>query len=650
MILDHSILQLLSVVDKDLETFTQKITFGAVEISIKKQNEEQYSKIEYLQNSLQHVKTIVNNFQKNIVNQSNINQVQKINFNSLQQFTNQFTYSYNDMKAIQIQSVEDSQIEISQIEKFLNYTIYRYILILCYYTITVETLNNLPKALETESYFRSIEGSFINKLYYMLQTSIGRSIELFYIIKQKMNHFLKISSTKFHRDNLSDLFYKEIPAFANSFCHNELLPTLTKINRVQSFDFIGIATTRNKITNPVSFILGLPSYMLNNELQRKVTFINSMNNKSLSKFGNLIESFPRKFLNGNAIECFNLLHMFLNDQNRIDDTSIDIIKETQSFVKEQNSIKLVSEEKPSYLVRYWPIGLLAVMNGPKLIMLTWQSRYQIITFFQRNVLDFIRGLFYNWIWIPIKDIWATVRHDDGSEIAMMSNGTLDSEMNSLCRMVIKIVKDNNPKYVETIGENVLIDQIIHGDLDEFMKIYENELNNPIRNIFTGKLIRSILIQVQKTKVDGSLALNGIDKMLKSQQLVFGIMALSPATFVIYLTMNSLTRLIKLGNIWSNVSHYKKQVSKSLNNIERLLNYENFEKEAENNDDLENINHALLIMEISDLSVNGSLIVPKDRKDEWVRDIGDLVNTGLSNKAKLNVVNRIYHAYSRYFIS
>lgn len=650
MILDHSILQLLSVVNKDLETFTQKVTLGTVEVSIKKQNEEQYAKIEHLQNSLQHVKTIVDNFQKNIVNQSNVNQVQKINFNNLQQITNRFTYSYNDMKVIQNLNVDGSQIEVSQIEDFLNFTIYRYILILCYYTITAETLTNLPKALETESYFKSIEVSFVNKLYYMLQTSIGRFIELLHLLKEKLDHFLKVSSTKFHGDNLSDLFSKDIPTFATNFCCNELLPTLTKINRVQSFDFIGISTSRNKITNPISFVFGLPGYLLNNELQRKIQFINSMNNDSLTKFGNLIDSFPKEFLNGNVIECFNLLQSFLNDQNKLSDNSSDIIEGTQSFVKEQNSIQLITAEKPNALVRYWPIGLITIMNGPKLITLTWQSRYQIINFLQRNVIDFVRGLFHNWIWIPIKDIWATVRHDDGSEIAMMSNGTLDSEMNSLCRMVIKIMKDNNPQYVETIGETVLVDQIMHGDLDEFMKIYEKELNNPIKNIFTGKLIRSILIQVQKTKVDGSLALNGIDKMLKSQQLVFGIMALSPATFAIYLTINSLMRLIKLGNIWSNVSYYKKQVSKSLNNIERLLNYEKFDKDSDSDDHLRNINHALLIMEISDLSINGALVVPRDRKEEWTRDISDLVNTSLSNKAKLNVINRIYHAYSRYFIS
>ena len=39
----------------------------------------------------------------------------------------------------------------------------------------------------------------------------------------------------------------------------------------------------------------------------------------------------------------------------------------------------------------------------------------------------------------------------------------------------------------------------------------------------GNLVRALLIQVQKTKVDVELAVNGIDALLKSQELVFGYM-------------------------------------------------------------------------------------------------------------------------------
>jgi nuclear-control-of-ATPase protein 2 len=37
----------------------------------------------------------------------------------------------------------------------------------------------------------------------------------------------------------------------------------------------------------------------------------------------------------------------------------------------------------------------------------------------------------------------------------------------------------------------------------------------------GDLVRALLIQIQKTKVDVEIAIGGIDALLKSQELVFG---------------------------------------------------------------------------------------------------------------------------------
>ncbi|SMN17940.1 similar to Saccharomyces cerevisiae YPR155C NCA2 Protein involved in regulation of mitochondrial expression of subunits 6 (Atp6p) and 8 (Atp8p) of the Fo-F1 ATP synthase [Maudiozyma saulgeensis] len=669
MILDQSILQLIQVVDRDLELFTQRIALGATDISLnnnidKDNNDnEKYSQIENSQHVLQQLKSLVDGFQRNIsteTNSSNNNQIQKIDFDNIRNFTKQLSLSttskgnITNLKPIKISSI-DSNLRITEINQFINYTISRYILILCYYSVTAETLRRLPKAIETEKYFKTIENSFINKLFYLLQTSVGKSLKLFKLIQKKLNHCFEVSKTKnIYNKGLSRFSFKQISEFANTFCSKELLPSLNKISKVQNFDFVGIPSSRTRISNPVKFMFGLPGYLVNNELQTKTQMITNLNQNTMAKFGKLIQSFPKEFANDNLIKCFDILEKFLKEFNikdkfvkNVEVSPFNVLESTQCFVKESNSIQMVSSKKPSLIVRYWPIGLFVVLNGPGFVWFAWESRFKVINFLQKNVIQFVKGLFYNWVWVPIKDIWATVRHDEGSEIAMMSNGTLDSEMNSLCRMVIQLMKDNNPTYVNIIGENVLTDQIMHGNLDEFMKIYENELNSPIKNIFTGKLIRSILIQVQKTKVDGSLALNGIDKMLKSQQLVFGILALSPATFVIYLTINYLVKLIRLGNIFSNIKHYKEEVSQSLNNVERLLNYQDFEIDDEN---LKYINHALLIMEISNLSSNGSVVVPKSRKYEWNRDIGELINIKFSNTAKLNVVNRVYHTYSRYFLT
>jgi nuclear control of ATPase protein 2 len=47
----------------------------------------------------------------------------------------------------------------------------------------------------------------------------------------------------------------------------------------------------------------------------------------------------------------------------------------------------------------------------------------------------------------------------------------------------------------------------------------------------GDLVRALLIQVQKTKVDVEVAIGGIDSLLKSQELVFGLVGLTPGLLI-----------------------------------------------------------------------------------------------------------------------
>jgi nuclear-control-of-ATPase protein 2 len=60
-----------------------------------------------------------------------------------------------------------------------------------------------------------------------------------------------------------------------------------------------------------------------------------------------------------------------------------------------------------------------------------------------------------------------------------------------------------------------------GDLTPVLKAYEKDMQKPVWGAIRGKLITSLLIQIQKTKVDVEVAMGGIDSLLKSQELVFG---------------------------------------------------------------------------------------------------------------------------------
>lgn len=46
----------------------------------------------------------------------------------------------------------------------------------------------------------------------------------------------------------------------------------------------------------------------------------------------------------------------------------------------------------------------------------------------------------------------------------------------------------------------LSSKIREGDLTPVLKIYEEDIKSPLKNALTGTLVRSLLIQIQKTKV------------------------------------------------------------------------------------------------------------------------------------------------------
>jgi len=98
---------------------------------------------------------------------------------------------------------------------------------------------------------------------------------------------------------------------------------------------------------------------------------------------------------------------------------------------------------------------------------------------------------------PTKKVIGTIRHDEESEVSILSKRSLEGDRASLERMVVE------------------------GDLTLVLRAYEKDMQKPLLGTIRGNLIRALLIQVQKTKVDVEVAMSGIDSILKSQELLFG---------------------------------------------------------------------------------------------------------------------------------
>jgi nuclear control of ATPase protein 2 len=116
----------------------------------------------------------------------------------------------------------------------------------------------------------------------------------------------------------------------------------------------------------------------------------------------------------------------------------------------------------------------------------------------------------------------TIRHDEDNEVSIMSKRSLEGDRASLERMVVDFAianPENGPLNETEIA--ALRARVREGDLTPVLRAYEKDMQSPVMGTLRGNLIRTLLIQIQKTKVDVEVAMSGIDSILKSQELLFG---------------------------------------------------------------------------------------------------------------------------------
>jgi nuclear-control-of-ATPase protein 2 len=180
--------------------------------------------------------------------------------------------------------------------------------------------------------------------------------------------------------------------------------------------------------------------------------------------------------------------------------------------------------RPSRLVRYWLPASVLLLSSSTLLRIFANRRAEIIEWireFGSTVVDF----WVNWVIEPIKKLIGTIRHDENSEVAIMSKRSLEADRDSLERMVVDFAIDNPTEGSKgSLSEADIASiraKVKEGDLTPVLKAYEKDLRSPFMGSIRGDLIRTLLIQIQKTKVDVEVAIGGIDALLKSQELVFG---------------------------------------------------------------------------------------------------------------------------------
>ncbi|KAF9199378.1 Nuclear control of ATPase protein 2 [Haplosporangium sp. Z 27] len=224
--------------------------------------------------------------------------------------------------------------------------------------------------------------------------------------------------------------------------------------------------------------------------------------------------------------------------------------------------------RPSWLTRIWIPALVGYFGLKFGIQYISEHRADLDEMLEEG-WDTIRRFVTDWVWEPSVRIMEIIRHTDKQgSLQMLGNESLKSDIASLERMVLDFGKEHYHMASDELG---LLSKAVHnGDISMIMRAYEQELKTPLKGAVAGHLIQTLLIQIQKTKVDVEVAMAALDKLLKANELNFAFLAVGPSLLLLWATTAQAKK------VWQRVSGRNLglvsiQMRNSLRQVERLLN-------------------------------------------------------------------------------
>ncbi|KAI1665849.1 atp synthase regulation protein nca2 [Pyrenophora tritici-repentis] len=299
--------------------------------------------------------------------------------------------------------------------------------------------------------------------------------------------------------------------------------------------------------------------------------------------------------------------------------------------------------RPSRLIRYWLPATALLVSSTTILRIFVNRKEEIAAWireFGQTVIDF----WANWVVEPTMRIIGTIRHNEDSEVSIMSKRSLESDRASLERMVVDFAIKNpdGPALNETQIADIKA-KVREGDLTTVLRSYEKDIQSPVKGAIVGNLASALLIQVQKTKVDVEVAMSGIDSILKSQELLFGFIGLTPGVLV---SIGAYQWLRGVFSSRKGVQQWARQgrMLLILRNIDRILTGATPTEDGE----ISYKDHGLLLCEVHLLRQAASGILPRRIFQDFLVEIDELVDVRSGLQRQQKVVERIRWAYSKWF--
>ncbi|KAI8098649.1 ATP synthase regulation protein NCA2-domain-containing protein [Halteromyces radiatus] len=289
---------------------------------------------------------------------------------------------------------------------------------------------------------------------------------------------------------------------------------------------------------------------------------------------------------------------------------------------------------PTRWTRYWVPGLVIVFGGKMTLDYLFERKDNIMTWTKEGIQT-VREFFVHWLWEPTLGVLDTIRFKD-RRIGLSSKEGLKSDLQSLERMVTQFARDHYHLSDDQIIR--LASQVRDGDVSVVLRAYENEIKNPLRNAIRGDLIQTLLIQIQKTKVDVDIAMQALDKLLKSNELNFAFLAVAPSMLLTWATFSWIKNMYqKRGG--NRVRQIGQPLKDTLRRIERLFTLDT------NKTELSCESQGVLLCELLLLRNYAQYLPTRNSVRElFLEDIRDLEAVRLDKQQKKETIIRMHHSW------
>ncbi|WBW70738.1 mitochondrial protein Nca2 [Schizosaccharomyces osmophilus] len=511
--------------------------------------------------------------------------------------------------------------EIQKLESNQHDSLYWSILGRCSATLHVmllkKLLNETTELSDNMHYWETVDRNWISRLYYLIQSF---PIRLWKAFRQSVNSTLRYPnfSQVFQKSN----FFPKVSAADIHFYAREVFISRTNVLSLIRHEYGSNAkhlrVLRDKNASKIGSLsraimdARLPPEVFDSSVTQEPTKLDDLVSKWIERLLTLLNISPNK----NRAE--DLLAIF--------DT---IIKpsEQQLQAKEYYS--------PSTFERSWFKVLTALLTS-------WVT-IRFITKNQRNLLDWIEYLYLtladfinNWVYKPVLGILDTISSNRAdSQIAVIQTQSLDSDMKSLQRMVLDFVRDTS---TSTIDLDLVKAQVREGDLTPVLQAYEHDLKAPLKTAISGNLIRTLLIQLQKTKVDVEVALSGIDRLLKSQQLVFATVGITPSIIFCYAMIKQFQKNVLKRSVLS-LSERRQRFRQAMRDAERILLCSGKKKT------LDDQKYGLLVFQVNSMAeLSKELAISKPMQEDLLQDLEDIQTNAYGVSSQLRAIDRIYRLF------